>query len=229
MSRDGNRGRERNAARDGMALRQAKLALVAAYERGERDALTRTLRGHPRHKPTTQADALSDFAMALMATESYAGEEITPDVSEIGGAARARAFAAVFGLAAADVAAPAPAAQTVSSLKALRQARGVTISAAAKALGLGVDVLSALEAGRIRIATAPRRLADALAELLDATANEVSAALGAQVAPALRRGALNSGDDADGSAQLDFADAVLLSQSMTAEEKARWLTDDAAH
>ncbi len=217
----GVRGR-RGATRDGAALRHAKLALVAARERGEPDALARALRAHP-----AEADALGDFAMALTATSSYSGEPLTPDVQEIAAAARARAFTAVFGVEVAEtvaVAAPAPA----QSLKALRQARGVTMAAAARALGLGVDVLSALEAGRIRIASAPRRLTDALGALLDATADQIGAALGAQRAPALRRGALDAAHTQsapESAAQLDFADAVLLSQSMTAEEKARWLSE----
>jgi transcriptional regulator with XRE-family HTH domain len=204
------------------APRRAMLALVAARERHEPDALASALRAHAAH-----ADALGDFAMALTATESYDSETLTADVLEIGAAARARAFRAVFG--AAEVA-PAAAPAVTLSLKALRQARGVTLSAAARALGLGVDVLSALEAGRIRAASAPRRLADGLAALLDATADQIGAALGAQMAPALRRGALDAAQthaSPETSAQLDFADAVLLSQSMTAEEKARWLSDGA--
>lgn len=215
----GGRGRQ-GATRDGVALRQTKLALVAARGRGERDALASVLRAHP-----AQADALSDFAMALTATESYAGETLTPDVQEIASAARARAFSAVFGAEAVERVAVA-ATEQARSLKALRQARGVTLSAAARVLGLGVDVLSALEAGRIRVASAPRRLTEALGELLEATADQISAALGAQMAPALRRGALDASrtqESPESSAQLDFADAVLLSQSMTAEEKARWL------
>ncbi len=215
------RGRGRQSAtRDGVALRQAKLALVAARARGERDALPGALRAHP-----AQADALNDFAMALTATESYGGETLTPDVQEIAVAARARAFTAIFGVEASEIVGASATAQA-RSLKALRQARGVTISAAARVLGLGVDVLSALEAGRIRVASAPRRLTEALGELLDTTADQISAALGAQMAPALRRGALDASrtqESPESSAQLDFADAVLLSQSMTAEEKARWL------
>lgn len=221
ISPDRGRGRQRSATPETAALRRAKLALVAAYERGEQGALTQSLRAHP-----AEADALNDFAMALTATSAYAAEEITADVSEIAGAARARGFSAVFGPAAADV---APAALAARSLKALRQAHGVTISAASRALGLGVDVLSALEAGRIRITSAPRMLAEKLGELLDATAAEVAASLGAQVAPALRRGALGAQPGrAPEDGQLDFADAVLLSQSMTPEEKARWLAGDTA-
>ncbi|HEX9039096.1 MAG TPA: helix-turn-helix domain-containing protein [Ktedonobacterales bacterium] len=207
-------GRKRASQKD-PALRRAKMALVAARERGEPDALAHALRAHP-----AQADALSDFSMALTATDSYNGEELTADVAEIGVAARARGLSAVFG--------DAQIAASAASLKALRQARGVTLSFAARALGLGVDVLSALEAGRIRVASAPRHLAEALGELLDTTADQITLALGAQMAPALRRGALDAswtGANPESSAQLDFADAVLLSQSMTAEEKARWLAD----
>jgi transcriptional regulator with XRE-family HTH domain len=215
----GSAGRGRMARAD--ALNRAKLALVAARERGAPDALAQALRANP-----AQADALSDFAMALTATDSYQGEELTPDVMEVAAVARARAFTTVFG-GAQSAPAVAPAIAAVS-LKALRQARGVTLTAAAAALNLGVDVLSALEAGRIRVASAPRRLTEALGALLDTTADQISAALGAQVAPAFRRGALDAAQTRatpETSAQLDFTDAVLLSQSMTAEEKASWLAD----
>ena len=73
----GVRGR-RGATRDSAALRHAKLALIAARERGEPDALARALRAHP-----AQADALGDFAMALTATSGYGDEPLTPDVQEI--------------------------------------------------------------------------------------------------------------------------------------------------
>jgi transcriptional regulator with XRE-family HTH domain len=219
------RGR-RGATHDEAALRRAKLALVAARERSAPDTLASALRAYP-----AQADTLGDFAMALMATDSYGGEAIAPDVSEIATAARARAFSAVFGPEPVVAMSPAGAVEA-RSLKALRQARGVTISSAARALGLGVDVLSALEAGRVRVASAPRRLLEALGELLDATADQIGLALNAQVAPALRRGALGAAraqGAAESSAQLDFADAVLRSPNMTAEEKARWLVEGAPH
>ena len=67
--------------------------------------------------------------------------------------ARERAFASVFGVAAPAVA-KAPA---FASLKALRQAHKISMPALAAKLGLGVDVVSALEAGRIRAASAPER------------------------------------------------------------------------
>lgn len=209
----------RGAAHEPAALTRAKMALAAAHEHGERDVLSRALRAHP-----AAADALSDFSMSLRATGSYEDEALTPDVSEIAAAARTRAFAAVFGAETADVASLAG--QQAATLKSLRQARGVTLTAAALALGLGVDVLSALEAGRIRVASAPRQLIDGLGELLDTAAGQVAAALGAYAAPAFRRGALGGASaDASAAPPVDFADAVLLSHNMTPEEKARWLAE----
>jgi transcriptional regulator with XRE-family HTH domain len=197
---------------------RAKRSVVAAYERNEPHALSAALREHPAH-----AAELADFMMALTATESYMDEPLAPDVVEIGQAARAQAFAAVFGAQPVAQAAPAPAAV---SLKALRQARGVALTAAAQAVGLGADVLSALEAGRIRVASVPRRLSAALAELLSATAEQVTAAMSVQVSPALRRGAPGASSEA-ASQQIEFADAVLLSQGMSQEQKAQWLSEQA--
>ena len=111
------------------------------------------------------------------------------------------------------------------SLKALRQAQGQKLSALAARLGLGVDVLSALEAGRIRVASVPRRLCDSLAETLNATADQITAALTLEMAPALRRGQPGGSSSSAASQQLDFRDAVLMSQSMTSEQQARWLSE----
>ncbi len=207
--------------RDG-ALMVAKLALVAARERGDPGALARTLREHPAH-----ADALTEFDLALLATAGYAAEANAPDVVEIAETARTRAFANVFGAQAAV--APQAAAQSALSLKALRQAQGQRLSALAERLGLGVDVLSALESGRIRVASVPRRLRESLAELLNATAEQIGAALTIDLAPALRRdrpSATVSDKPSDAASQrLDFRDAVLLSRSMTKEQQTRWLSE----
>ena len=126
--------------------------------------------------------------------------------------AREQAFAAVFGTA---TPAKAPA---FASLKALRQARKISMPALAARLGLGVDVVSALEAGRIRAASAPERLLRSLGEMLDTTADQIMALLGAQpaISPALRRA---RGDVADAE-PLDFAEAVRLSPEMSDEDKA---------
>ena len=203
------------------ALTEAKLALLAARERGDRDALARALSQHPAY-----ADALTEFDLGLMATSSYADEANAPDVLEIAQKARTRAFRNVFGTQASSAAGAQPAtAQAALSLKALRTARNRTLSGLASLLGLGVDVVSALEAGRIRVASVPTRLLDALGEALDATTEQISAALMVNAAPALRRG--QPGASAAANKQLDFSDAVMLSQSMTQEQRARWLAESA--
>jgi transcriptional regulator with XRE-family HTH domain len=126
------------------------------------------------------------------------------------------AFDAVFG---APAAAPA-----FASLKALRNARQLSLKAVAERLGLGLDVLSALEAGRIRARSVPERLLAGLGAILDSTAEQVGAILGAQVAPApaFRRATKDGFADA----QLDFADAVKISPAMTSEQKSAWLDSE---
>ena len=192
-------------------LTRAKLEMVAARERGE-DALLPLLEQRP-----TLAGELIEFSAALAATSAYTDVELTPEAETIALQARDRAFAAVFG-AATPAVAKAPA---FASLKALRQARKISMPALAAKLGLGVDVVSALEAGRIRAASAPERLLRSLGELLDTTADQILALLGAQpaVSPALRRGR-GAVSDAE---PLDFAEAVRLSPEMSAEAKAGWL------
>jgi DNA-binding transcriptional regulator YiaG len=192
-------------------LTRAKLEIVAARERGE-DALRPLLARHP-----ALAGELVDFSAALAATSAYADVDLTPETEAVAMQARDRAFAAVFGAATSAVA-KAPA---FASLKALRQARKVTMPALAARLGLGVDIVSALEAGRIRAATAPARLLRSLGEMLDTSAEQIALLLGAQpaVSPLLRRG---RGDVADAE-PLDFAEAVRLSPEMSEEAKSDWL------
>jgi transcriptional regulator with XRE-family HTH domain len=189
-------------------LMRAKLDLVAARERGE-DALVPLVTQHP-----ALAGDLIDFSAALTATAAYTDIELPVESEAIAMQARDRAFAAVFDAAAST----APA---FTSLKALRQARRLSMPAIAMRLGLGVDIVSALEAGRIRAASAPDRLLRSLGELLDTTADQIAALLGTQMAPspALRRG---RGDVANAE-PLDFAEAVRLSPEMSDEAKADWL------
>jgi DNA-binding transcriptional regulator YiaG len=192
-------------------LTLAKLEMVAAHDRGE-DTLRPLLAQHP-----ALTGELIDFSAALAATSAYADVELTTETEIVAVQARDRAFAAVFG-AATPAAAKAP---TVASLKALRQARKISMPALAAKLGLGVDVVSALEAGRIRAASAPERLLRSLGEMLDSTADQIAALLGAQpvISPALRR-ARGEVTDAE---PLDFAEAVRLSPEMSDEAKAAWL------
>jgi transcriptional regulator with XRE-family HTH domain len=193
-------------------LTRAKLEMAAARERGE-DALRPLLAQHP-----ALAGELIDFSAALTATAAYGDVELTPETESIAMLARERAFASVFG-AAAPAKAPA-----FASLKALRQARKVSMPALAARLGLGVDVVSALEAGRIHAASAPERLLRSLGELLDATADQIASLLGAQPAfsPALRR----TRGDVSNAEPLDFAEAVRLSPEMSEEAKADWLKSE---
>jgi transcriptional regulator with XRE-family HTH domain len=198
-------------------LKRAKMELLTTRERGNPDALKATLARYPQH-----AAALVEFSAALTATGAYADVTPTPETERIATQARTTAFAAVFG---APVAALTPA---FASLKALRNVRALSLKAVAERLGLGVDVLSALEAGRIRARSVPNRLLAALGDMLDTTAEQIGALLGAQtaLAPAYQRA--KTGETKDGAisaqaAQLDFADVVQMSPSMTSEQKVAWL------
>ncbi len=205
-----------HAPKGAKTLTEAKLALVTAQEAGSPAPLAHALREHPAY-----ADALTAFDLALMATTGDVADANAPDVLEAAQAARARAFQAVFHAQPALAAQP----QAAISLKAMRQAQGQKISALAARLGLGVDVLSGLEAGRIRVASVPRRLCDSLAERLNATADQIIAAVTVEVAPALRRGQPGGSSSSAANQQLDFRDAVLRSTSMTGEQQAHWLSE----
>jgi len=204
-------------------LLRAKMALVAAREHGESGALQATLAQHPN-----AADELASFAMALIATESYDAEPIPADVRAVAAQARTQAFAAVFGEpAVAPALAPVAMTQQAGmlSLKALRQARGLSMKTVADRLGLGADVLSALEAGRIAVASVPARLTNTLSELLGATLDTLTGAMSLSVQPALRRSQVGAFKGDQAPAQLDFAEAVRQSPGMSDEQKAGWLAE----
>lgn len=213
-------------ARDALKeVMRAKMELVAARERGERDTLVRLLTTHSVH-----AAELSDFSAALVATSGYEHEELTPETERIAQRALARALANVFPAQA--PAKPAAAAVAVAqgaaaSLKALRRARGLSQMDLARRLGLGPDVLSNLEAGLIRAASIPERFIHALGSALDATVDQVNRAiqLQAMALPALLRSSEGATKDAGEQPQQDFLDAVRISPDMTVEQKARWLDD----
>jgi transcriptional regulator with XRE-family HTH domain len=200
-------------------LTQLKMELVAARERGERHALLRLLASHPQY-----AQELTQFSAALIATSIDDPVAITPESERIAARARSRAFAAVFGAPAiATAAAVAPG--RVASLKALRQAHGISMREAARKLGLGLDVLSSLESGRIAARTIPDRLVRALGDLLDEAAEQMQALLQGQAAlrPAFQRSRTGAAKQGQEPQELDFAEAVRLSVEMSAEEKAYWL------
>lgn len=201
-------------------LRRAKYALVAARASGEAHALARVLASYPRH-----VAALVEFDAALLASASYDAEQPTPATEAVAGRAYARALAAVFPEVPAAVAAAQVVPAAPASLRALRAARQLTMKGAADHLGLGVDVVSALEAGHIAASSVPRRLLHALADLLGTAADQVAAALQGQpaLAPALQRSKSGARKEAPTSPSLEFAEAVRLSPGMTEEQKAAWL------
>jgi transcriptional regulator with XRE-family HTH domain len=201
---------------EGEALMRAKMELVAARERGEASALARLLAAYP-----AEVAELTEFSAALVATTGYERETPTPWTEGIAARARARALAAVFP----QVAPATVAQQAYASLKALRKAKGLTPGAVAKRLGLGVDVLSGLEDGLIRVASIPPRFLRALSDALNATAEQISGALQTQAAlvPALLRSTEGATKRAAAQPELDFSEAVRLSPNMSDEQKASWL------
>jgi transcriptional regulator with XRE-family HTH domain len=202
--------------RDG-DLTHIKMDLVAARERGEHGALARALAAHPRH-----VAELAQFAAALVATSGYEHEVPTPETMAIAQRASARGLAAVFpARAEAKPAGGGLGARAAATLKALRRGRGLSLSAVARQLGLGLDVLSDLEAGVIRAASVPDRLTRALGDLLQASAEQVRMALETQ--PVMRPAYGRDRSSAQDIPERDFAEAVRVSTSMSAEQKADWL------
>ena len=205
-------------------LMQAKMELAAASEHGQKGALAAVLAQHPAH-----ANELTTFYGALLATQGYEDAPVTPEIGAIAERASARAFASVFGAAAAVQVAPVAAVAAASAvqaptLKALRQAQRKSMREVARGLGLGVDVLSALEAGRIRVSTVPERLLQRLSALLDTAAEQLRVMLaGPAQAPALLRSRQGERKDGDAREEMPFDDAVRLSAEMSAEEKSAWL------
>lgn len=206
-----------STARSGQELMRAKMELVAARERGERDALARILASHQEH-----VGALTDFHAGLVATTGYENEPLIPAIEGIARRARERAFATVF------VTSPAAGLATVGqkvfgTLVEWRRSRKLGQVALAKQLGLGADVLSKLEHGKIRTASIPERLLRALGDALGATADTVRLTLENQaaLAPALLRDRGES-RSAEEEPTLDFSDAVRLSPNMSEDEKRTW-------
>lgn len=203
-------------------LMQAKMALVAAQDRGEAGTLTNLLASYPQH-----ASELTVFSAALIATTSYEHEDLTPETEGIAARALSRAMAAVFTPTRTSPAGTV-AQKAAASLKALRQARQITIKNLAEQLGLGRDIVNNLEAGVIRVATIPERVLHGLSDALDASVDQVRLALQTQAAltPALLRSREGQTRETPEQPELDFAEAVRLSPDMSAEQKARWLADE---
>jgi transcriptional regulator with XRE-family HTH domain len=195
---------------------EIKMELTAAYDRGEHGALTRVLKANPVY-----AAPLSEFAAALVATSGYESETPTPQIMALTQRATARAFASVFADAAVAMPASAVAPRAVASLKALRRARGVSLAALARQLGLGVDVLADVEAGVVRAASIPERFVARLGELLKSSAEQLRQGLETQ--PVLRPAFGRDPSSTQQVLERDFAEAVRLSTSMSPEQKREWL------
>ena len=215
-------------------LMQIKMELAAACDAGQKGALAAALTQHPAH-----ARELTEFYAALLATQGYEDAPLTPVTEAVAERAAARAFASIFGAASVEQAAPVvqPAASVASAaavaapgptLKALRQAQRKSLREVARGLGLGVDVLSALEAGRIRASTVPGRLLQRLSAMLGTAAEQLQVMLaGPAQAPALLRSRQGERAASDAHEEMAFDDAVRLSAEMSAEEKSAWLAADA--
>jgi transcriptional regulator with XRE-family HTH domain len=183
-------------------LMQVKMELAAAIEDGRIGALATALQQHP-----TYAAELTAFYGALLATQGYENVPITPEIELLASRASAQRVPA-----------------SVATLKALRQARRKSMREVARGLGLGVDVLSALEAGRIRVNSVPQILLQRLSALLDTAAGELQTLLaGPAQAPAFRRSKEGERKDDSARDEMSFDDAVRLSAEMSAEEKSTWL------
>lgn len=214
------RGEVAGIARDD--LRRAQMALVSARAQegaASGSALAATLARYPHY-----AAELIQFSAALVATEILPDAHPTPETERVAERALARAFAAVF-VPAAPQPVPAGAVAASATLRELRQARQWTMPRLAQRLGLGVDVISALEGGRIVANTVPERLLRALGEVLGSTMDQIRAAVAGQSAalPALQRSRSGARKTQAEVHALDFAAAVRLSVGMSLAQKDYWL------
>jgi transcriptional regulator with XRE-family HTH domain len=202
-------------------LMQAKMELVAARERNERGALGGILRTYPAYVPE-----LAEFNAALIATNGYEREVLTPQTQSIAARALARAMVTVFPI---QAALPAPGAirGVVATLRELRKSRGFSQPALAERLGLGVDVLSSLEAGVVKVSSIPDRLIRALGEVLSSSFDQMTDLLQMQGTrePAWKRSTEGSGKGDREQLEKDFLELVRTSPMMSSEQKAFWLAD----
>ncbi|MGO8949146.1 MAG: helix-turn-helix domain-containing protein [Ktedonobacterales bacterium] len=206
-------------------LMRAKMALVAARERKEAGAFSAILSGYPAYMPE-----LVEFDAALIATSGYEQEIPTRETESIAVRALARAMMTVFP---AQAALPAPGTirgVVVSTLRELRRSHGFSLPQLAERLGLGVDVLSSLEAGTVKVSSIPDRLVRALGDVFSSSLDQITDLLEMQVTgePAWKRSTLEGSRKVDHERfERDFRDLVRTSPNMSPEQKAVWLdTED---
>jgi transcriptional regulator with XRE-family HTH domain len=113
----------------------------------------------------------------------------------------------------------------VATLGELRRSRRLGLAEVAGKLGLGVDVLSSLEGGMVKVASIPDRLIRALGDALSASLDQITELLEMQVStePALKRSTGGSGRGDTEQLEKDFLDLVRASPNMSQDQKALWL------
>jgi len=197
-------------------LMQAKMALVAAREQKEPEAFATILGIYPSYAPE-----LTEFDAALFATEGYLLESPTAQTEKIAARALARAMLTVFP---AQTTLPASGAirGVVANLRELRRSRGFTLPSLAEKLGLGVDVLSSLEGGMVKVASIPDRLIRALGDVLSTSLDQITDLLEMQVGT---ESAFQRGTGGTERLEKDFLDLVRASPNMSEDQKALWLDD----
>jgi transcriptional regulator with XRE-family HTH domain len=203
-------------------LMQAKMALVAAREQNEAEAFTSIVGAYPSYLPE-----LTEFNAALIATSSYDLEIPTPQTESIAVRALSRAMLTVF-----PVQTTLPASYAirgaVATLRELRKSRGISLAALAERLGLGVDVVSSLEAGMVKVASIPDRLIRALGDALSTSLDQITEVLDKQIATeaALKRMRTEGSGKGDREQlERDFGELVRASPNMSPDQKALWLDD----
>ena len=216
------RGHSTQGAGSRNELMQAKMTLVAAREREEIGAFTAILGVYPAYTPE-----LTEFNATLIATSGYEHETPTPETESIAARALARAMASVFPDQASLLAPAAAIRGAVATLRELRKSRGFSQPALADRLSLGVDVLSTLEAGMIKVASIPDRLIRALGDVLNASFEQITDLLDTQITtePAWKRSTEGSSKEAAGAQEKDFLELVRTSPNMSPEQKTHWLDE----
>jgi transcriptional regulator with XRE-family HTH domain len=203
-------------------LMQAKMALVAAREQNEAEAFTSIVGTYPSYLPE-----LTEFNAALIATSSYDLEIPTPQTESIAVRALSRAMMTVFPV---QATLPTSSAirEAVATLRELRGSRGLSLSALADRLGLGVDVVSSLEAGMVKVASIPDRLIRALGDALSTSLDQITEVLDKQITtePAWQRMRTEGSGKGDRERlEIDFEELVRTSPNMSPDQKALWLDD----
>jgi transcriptional regulator with XRE-family HTH domain len=201
---------------------QAKMALVAAQEQNEAEAFTSIVGAYPSY-----LSELTEFHAALIATSSYDLEIPTPQTESIAVRALSRAMMTVFPVQT-TLSTSSAIRGAVTTLRELRGSRGISLAVLAERLGLGMDVVSSLEAGMVKVASIPDRLIRALGDALSTSLDQITEALDKQITaePAWQRTKEGSGKGDRERLEIDFAELVRVSPNMSPDQKALWLDDD---